>query len=110
MKPGDLVRWTFIQGDGQRKPRPAIVLATVPPFHDLLICAVSSQIHREVKGLDLIIDPKHPDYQRMGLRFPSLIRVAQLVTLPNRSVQGVIGSVSPETLEQLRSRLREWLK
>lgn len=110
MRPGDLVRWAFIQGDGQRKFRPALIVAIVPPFDDLLVCAVSSQLQREVKGLDLIIDPKHPDYQRMGIRFPSLIRVAQLVTLPNRSIQGAIGSISPETLVQLRSRLREWLK
>ena len=109
MKPGDVVRWAFIQGDGQRKFRPALVIAIVPPFNDLLVCAVSSQLDRKVEGLDVLIDHKHPDLQRMGLRFPSLIRVGQLVTLPERSVQGVIGSVSNETLSHVRSHLRNWL-
>lgn len=36
MKPGDVVRWTFVQGDGQRKMRPAIILGAVPPFNDWL--------------------------------------------------------------------------
>jgi len=27
MKAGDVVRWTFVQADGQRKVRPAIVVA-----------------------------------------------------------------------------------
>ena len=31
MKPGDVVRWTFVQGDGQRKMRPAIIIGTVLP-------------------------------------------------------------------------------
>lgn len=110
MKPGDLVRWAFVQGDGQRKLRPAIVIGAVPPYNDWLVCAVSSQVQREVKGLDLIIDERHPDYQRMGLRIASVVRVAQLTTLPDKSIQGAIGSISPETLAMLKARLREWLK
>ena len=110
MKPGDVVRWTFVQGDGQSKMRPAIVLGSVPPFNDWLVCAVSSQVQREVKGLDVLIDERHSDYQRMGLRSASVIRVAQLTTLPDRSIQGSIGSVSKATLDLLKSRFREWLK
>ncbi len=67
-------------------------------------------MQREVKGLDLIIDERHPDYQRMGLRIASVVRVAQLTTLPDKSIQGAIGSISPETLAMLKARLREWLK
>lgn len=90
MKPGDVVRWTFMQGDGQRKSRPAIILSAVPPYNDWLVCAVSSQVQREVPGLDLLIDERHPDLQRMGLQIPSIVRVAQLTTL-------------------LKARLRNWL-
>ncbi len=110
MKPGDVVRWAFVQGDGQTKLRPAIIIGAVPPFNDWLVCAVSSQVQREVKGLDVIVDERHTDFQRMGLRMASVIRTAQLTTLPDRSIQGALGSVSPATLDLLKARLREWLK
>jgi mRNA interferase MazF len=73
MKAGDVVRWSFVQQDGQRKLRPAVVIAVVPPFNDLLVCAVSTQLHRREEGLDVLVDAKHPDIRRMGLNFPSLI-------------------------------------
>ena len=110
MKPGDAVRWAFVQGDGQRKFRPAIVLGEVPPYKDWLVCAVSAQGQREVKGLDLLIDEQHADFEPMGLRTSSLIRVAQLTTLPDKAIQGAVGQISPPTLELLKARLREWLK
>ena len=109
MKAGDVVRWAFVQGDGQRKMRPAIVIGAVPPFNDWLVCAVSTQLHREVKGLDLLLGTDHPDLQRTGLREPSLIRVAQLTTLPDKVIQGSIGDVSTVTLRSIKERLRNWL-
>jgi mRNA interferase MazF len=109
MKAGDVVRWSFVQGDGQRKMRPAIIIGAVPPFNDWLVCAVSTQLHREVKNLDLLLDANHPDLARAGLRTPSLIRVAQLTTLPDKVIQGSLGEVSPETLRWIKERLRDWL-
>lgn len=109
MKPGELVRWAFVQGDGQRKMRPAIILGAVPPYNDWLVCAVSSQVQREVKGLDVLIDTQHKDFHRAGLKIPSLVRVAQLTTLPDKAIQGAIGDVSPATLALIKQRLRDWL-
>lgn len=110
MRAGDVVRWTFVQGDGQRKMRPAIIIGQVPPFRDWLVCAVSSQLHREVHGLDVPIDARHPDFHCAGLRMPSLVRVAQLATLPDKVIQGAIGDVSPATLALIKERLRNWLQ
>jgi len=109
VKAGDVVRWTFGQGDGQRKMRPAVIIGPVPPFNDWLVCAVSTQLHREVKSLDLLVDASHPDFTRTGLRTPSLVRVAQLTTLPDKVIQGTLGDVSPSTLRTIKERLRDWL-
>ncbi len=109
MKPGDVVRWAFVHGDGQRKMRPAVILGAVPPFNDWLVCAVSSQVQRAVKDLDIVIDSRHPDFHRTGLRMESVVRVAQLTTLPDKVVQGSIGEVSPGTLREIKERLRKWL-
>lgn len=100
----------FVQGDGQRKLRPAILVASVPPFNDWVVCAVSTQLHREVEGLDIRVNARHPDYKRMGLQFPSLVRVGQLTTLPSKVIQGSIGEVSHTTLDEIRTRLSRWLK
>ena len=109
MKAGDVVRWTFVQSDGQRKMRPAVIVSAVPPFNDRLICAISTQLHREVKELDVLLDAQHADFNRTGLRMPSLVRVAQLTTLPDKVIQGAIGEVSPATLALIKERLRKWL-
>jgi len=109
MKAGDAVRWTFVQSDGQCKMRPAILIAAVPPFNDWLACALSSQVHREVAGLDIGIAATHPDFDRAGLSMPSLIRFAHLTTLPDKTIQGSVGEVSPATLALIKERLRKWL-
>ncbi|QQR87296.1 MAG: type II toxin-antitoxin system PemK/MazF family toxin [Flavobacteriales bacterium] len=109
MKPGDVVRWSFVQSDGQRKMRPAVIIGVVPPFNDWLVCAVSSQLHRAVPDLDIVIGAQHPDFHRTGLRMESVLRVAQLTTLPDKAVQGAIGEVSPGTLAEMRTRLKKWL-
>ena len=109
MKAGDVVRWTFVQADGQHKMRPAIVIAQVPPFNDWLVCAVSTQLQREVNGLDVLLNGAHPDFTRTGLRTDSLVRVAQLTTLPDKVIQGSIGDISPTMLALIKERLRKWL-
>ncbi|MFT3885714.1 MAG: hypothetical protein QM724_09865 [Flavobacteriales bacterium] len=43
-------------------------------------------MQREVPGLDLLIDERHPDFQRVGLCIPSIVRVAQLTTLPDKVI------------------------
>ena len=62
-----------------------------------------------MKGLDIVIDAHHPDFHRTGLRMASVVRVAQLTTLPGKVVQGAIGEVSPDTLALMKDQLRKWL-
>lgn len=62
-----------------------------------------------MKDLDVVIGTQHPDFHRTGLRMESVVRVAQLTTLPDRVVQGVLGEISPSTLIEIKGRLRKWL-
>lgn len=75
MKEGDVVLVPLPQADGRIKSRPAIVLRTMPPFADLLVCGISTQLHQEVAGFDDLLDPSHVDYPRQrhqgGLADPS---------------------------------------
>jgi mRNA interferase MazF len=110
MTEGAIVITPLPQADGQLKNRPAVVLRKMPPFGDLLVCGVSSQLHLAVKDFDDVIDPKQPDYSASGLKTASVIRLGFLATLPVRSVVGKIGVISPERHLRLLARLSEHLK
>ena len=48
MKQGDLILTPVPQADGRQKNRPAIILKEMPPYGDLLVCGVSTQLHQYV--------------------------------------------------------------
>lgn len=94
MNEGDVVLTPLPQSNGQVKNRPAIVLRRMPPFDDLLVCGVSTQLHHQVVGFDDLIEPNHSDYAGSGLKAPSLIRLCFLAVLPVSSFIGRIGTIS----------------
>jgi mRNA interferase MazF len=55
MREGDVVIVPLPQADGSVKNRPAIILREMPPFRDVLICGVSTQLRQAVKDFDEII-------------------------------------------------------
>lgn len=69
MKNGSIVKAVFQQSDGKVKYHPALILGYVPPFEDILICAISTQLW--VEDLDASInfrfDTNHPDFDNSGL-------------------------------------------
>ena len=66
MKEGDVVITPVPQADGTVKNRPAIVLREMPPYKDLLVCGVTTQLHQEVKGFDEVISPTDADFSSSG--------------------------------------------
>ena len=59
MEEGRVVRVAFQQADGQVKLRPAVVLKRLATNPDLLVCAISSKLHREMPGVDIVVDARH---------------------------------------------------
>ena len=55
MKSGSVILAKIQQADGRLKARPTIVLNTMPPFSDLLVCAISSKLKHECPGFDEMI-------------------------------------------------------
>ncbi len=109
MKEGDVIRIAFPQKDQKHKFRPGVILKRLPPFDDFLVCGVSSNLEREVKGFDILIDKTHPDFDRMGLPFPSLIRLGFLGTFSLNLIEGKLGTVSPATHQKLIRNLKSAL-
>lgn len=50
MKEGDVILTPVPQANGIIKNRPAIILREMPPFNDLLVCGVSTQLHQRSHG------------------------------------------------------------
>ena len=105
MNEGDIVLTPLAQADAQIKIRPAIFLRRMPPFGDMLVCGVSSQLHQSVSGFDDILGPEDTDFSKSGLKTKSLIRLGYLAVLPASHFVGAIGSISPERHRRLLDRL-----
>jgi mRNA interferase MazF len=109
MKQGEVVLTPVPQADGVIKNRPAIFLRELPPYRDLLVCGVSTQLHQEVKGFDEVVQSFDPDFGSSGLRSASLIRLGFLAVLPRSAVIGSIGSFSSQRHKRLLKTLSAYL-
>ena len=109
MTEGDVLLTPVPQADGTIKNRPAIFLREMPPFKDLLVCGISTQLRQEVKDFDELIYPNDPDFAASGLIRESLIRLGFLAVLPRTQIVGVIGSISAERRKRLLKKLSEYL-
>lgn len=105
MKAGAVVLAQIQQADGRMKPRPVVVMQEMPPYHDLLVCAVSSQLRHECPGFDEIISTGDEDFKTSGLKVASLIRLGLIATIPRTTVLGELGAISTSRLQGLRLRL-----
>ncbi len=81
----------------------------MPPFHDLLVCGISTQLHQQVSGFDEIIGPPDDDFGTSGLKETSLIRLGFLAVVPQRAIIGTIGSIAPERHKRLLETLSDYL-
>lgn len=109
MEVGSVVKIAFIQADKKIKFRPAVILKEFKPYHDYLVCGITSNIALEVKGFDIVIDEQNPDFQTWGLKYSGLIRLGFLQTVPMNMINGVIGNISSETHRKLIKNLSEYL-
>lgn len=109
MNQGDVVLTPVPQSNGILKNRPAIILREMPPFRDMLVCGVSTQLHQEVKGFDEVVQPADSDFSATGLKSTSLIRLGFLAVIPRTAIIGSIGRISSERHKRLLRRLSDYL-
>lgn len=78
MNQGDVVLTPVPQADGNIKTRPAIFLREMPPYRDVLVCGLSTQLHQKVEHFDEVIQRFDSDFASSGLNAASLIRLGFL--------------------------------
>lgn len=109
MKVGDIALTPLPQSDGKLKHRPVLVLCEMPPFRDLLVCGIRTQVHQEVAGFDEQITANDADFAGSGLKASSLMRLGFLAVLPRNSFVGAIGAVAEARRQRLLRKLAEFL-
>ena len=109
MNEGDIILTPLPQADGRVKNRPAVALRELPPYGDLLVCGVSTQVHQLVSGFDELIIRADADFSTSGLLADSVIRLGFLAVLPRKSILGNIGAISPQRHRRLLHRLSAYL-
>jgi mRNA interferase MazF len=67
MNEGDVILASIPQADGVVKNRPALFLREMPPFGDMLVCGISTQIHQAVPDFDEVITSADDDFSPSGL-------------------------------------------
>ncbi|HBL30455.1 MAG TPA: transcriptional regulator [Acidobacteria bacterium] len=110
MREGDVLLASLRQGNGVVKDRPVLFLRRIPPFEDLLVCGISSQLQQAVPELDETIAPPDSDFRTSGLKAASLIRLGYLAVLSRSELKGRIGSVSTARRHRLLTRLSDFLR
>ncbi len=109
MKSGSIVLASLPQADGKTKLRPALVLKQIPPYKDLLVCGISTQINQEVIGFDEIINTNDFDFIETGLRQKSIIRLGYIAVIASQIIAGSIGKISSNRLSGIKKRFSDFI-
>jgi mRNA interferase MazF len=93
---GDIVLLKFPFTDGTTlKRRPALIINDFDDG-DLIVCRITNQIYKTKN--DIYID----EWEKSGLKLPSVIRVHKLATLEKHMVELIMGQIEKPTKEKVR--------
>ncbi len=107
---GQLVLTPFPYTDlSGAKLRPVLMLRQAPRFDDWLVCMVSSRIEQAEAGFDEVLQPADSDFNKSGLKAPSVFRLSRLAVLDGSLLVGSIGAIADERLVRVRQRLAQWI-
>lgn len=108
---GDIFLFKFpLTNQSMGKRRPAVLLKKIPSqIGDWLVCMVSSQLHHEVQGVDLVVRTDEKMFSETGFRKDSLIRVTRLAVVDEAILETKIGNLPHFELSALKGRLAAWL-
>lgn len=110
MNEGDIVLAAIPQADDATKPRPVLLIRTLPPFGDYLACGISTQLRHAVPEFDEILLRSDSDFEESGLLSESVIRLGFLAVLPRHKVMGTFSAISPERHHRLITNLTRHLE
>jgi mRNA interferase MazF len=99
--PGDilLVPVVFSDGSGHKK-RPVVIIYDSGDA-DLLVAPVTSQAARSPCDVPVV------NWQRAGLRLPSIVRLEKLATVEKTTVIKRMGQLAPDDWKEMKTALKQ---
>ncbi len=101
LKFGDIVllKFPYTAGSGFKR-RPALI---INDFNDgdIIVCRITSQIHKTQK--DIYVD----EWEKTGLKLPSVIRVHKIATLEKGMAELFMGCIDALTKDKVRTVMSE---
>ena len=106
---GNIILLDFVQSNGVVKKRPALVLAVLPRFSDLLIAGISTQLHQAIPHVDIELLDGQSGFKSSGLKQSSIVRLTLLSRIERSDprIFGTIGSLEPVLLNQAKRNLSD---
>jgi mRNA interferase MazF len=100
--PGDvlLVPLVFSDGSGHKK-RPVVIVHDSGDA-DLLVAPVTSQAARSHRDVPVV------NWQRAGLRLPSIVRLEKLATVEKSTIVKKMGQLAPDDWEKVKTVLKHF--
>lgn len=103
-----LVRYPFTDLTST-KVRPALVVtpaALIPRLDDVLCLFISSSVPNELLPTDFVLEMRHVDFARTGLRFRSVFRTHKLALLHKSLVLRQLGELEGRLMNDIDLRLQ----
>ncbi len=101
---GDIVLLKFPFSDGGKsKKRPALVLADTED-EDVIVCRITSKLY------DSDFDFAIKDWQKCGLKLPSVIRLHKIATLEKSLIDQKIGKIDEELKKLVKRQFGRLIK
>jgi mRNA interferase MazF len=105
LKKGDIVLVPFPFTDlSTTKLRPAVVLWVDLSGIDITVCFISSQNVNNINAEEFLIDKKHPEFTKTGLKVTSKVRVSRIVTIERNLITRKLGKLDINLLQNLDAR------
>ena len=106
LKRGDTVLVPFPFTDlSSRKVRPAIIISPDPQAEDILVSFISSSPPDKLAATDFLLESKHPDFSKSGLKRTSVFKLNKLLTLHHSVIFRRLGSISKQLQKEIDERL-----
>lgn len=86
------------------KLRPALVL--YEGEKDVVVAFISSRTQKP-KPTDIMIDTKHADFEKTGLKIASIIKLDKIATISKELILGEIGEVGAKLKKELNHKIAE---
>jgi mRNA interferase MazF len=101
---GDIVLLRFPFTDGLSfKRRPALIINDANDG-DVVVCRITSQIYKTK------FDVKVDNWEKSGLKLPSVIRIHKLATLKTEMVEIIMGKIDDSIKEKVEQKFKKLIK